>query len=42
MKQLILISIFSVFVLTGYSQQDTKAKRNFGKGYKNNAVADVA
>ncbi len=26
MKQLILISIFSVFVLTGYSQQDTKAK----------------
>ena len=26
MKQLILISFFSVFVLTGYSQQDTKAK----------------
>ncbi|MDD2304685.1 MAG: outer membrane lipoprotein carrier protein LolA [Prolixibacteraceae bacterium] len=26
MKQLILISLFSVFVLTGYSQQDTKAK----------------
>ena len=26
MKQLILISIFSVFVLTGYSQQDAKAK----------------
>ena len=26
MKQLFLISLFSVFVLTGYSQQDTKAK----------------
>ena len=26
MKQLFLISIFSVFVLTGYSQQDAKAK----------------
>ncbi len=26
MKQLILISLFSVFVLTGYSQQDAKAK----------------
>jgi outer membrane lipoprotein-sorting protein len=26
MKQLILISIFSVFVLAGYAQQDTKAK----------------
>ena len=26
MKQLILISLFSFFVLTGYSQQDTKAK----------------